>query len=688
MAPTSTFLSWLSRQAALAVTLGLVGLLGLTGMLGSLDRSWHDVLQRTFASRLVTPEQTALVLVDEQSLQALGGDGFEMRWPWPRQAFAALFAALHRAGAKVIVADFIFFEQAESAEQDAPLAAVGAGLPELTLGSVGDQRPVFWNEEYRQRHSPLFAGRPRWGSVQSHPDTDGVIRHYSLNGSLVAAALPQSPEVSAPGHRRLRWYGGLEQLRARGVPVLPAAPFVAAGLELLGPALEASPDFDPATLIRAIDAQPLPAGAVFDQVRGRTVFVGANAAATFDSVATPVHAPEPGVLVHWTAHGNARQQQFLRESMRGLPGLGFVLGAGVIFMAGRKGLGLRRPAGIACAVVAVTVGTSVIAFLSGLWFAPSLPTVGAAVAFSAVAVTSFRLERARKREIQGWFGAYVSPAVVSRLVADPSALKLGGERREVTLFFSDLVGFTALSEKLPAEQLVQVINLCLDELSGVLLDHGGYVDKYIGDAVMGVFGSPEPLPAHALAACRSALECQRRLEILNLRLQSEFGVTLSLRIGLNTGEAVVGNVGSARKKNYTVLGDAVNLAARLEGANKAFGTSLLIGPLTAAQVQDHLLLRPVALLRVKGKSNAVAVFEPLAERAAADDATRRFAEASTQGFDAYCSRRFAEAAAAYQVAAELRPHDVLTGSHLREARTLASEGAPPGWQPILSLDTK
>src|SRR5690606_30465836 len=135
----------------------------------------------------------------------------------------------------------------------------------------------------------------------------------------------------------------------------------------------------------------------------------------------------------------------------------------------------------------VALGGSAIAFNRGLWLAPTVPTAGASIALAAAGVESLSRERARTREIPRWLGAYVSPAVVRRLVEDPDALKLGGERREVSVFFSDLVGFTALSEKLPADELVQLVNTCLDELSAAIFDHGGYLDKYIGDAIMGVF---------------------------------------------------------------------------------------------------------------------------------------------------------------------------------------------------------
>jgi len=688
MSLPSTLRSFLARAAAPLCVLVLVGVLAEAGALRSLDRSWHDTLQRVFAQRAPTPPETAFVLVDEQSLKALGGESFGMRWPWPRKAFAGLFAALHRAGAKGIVADFIFLENSDAAEQDALLGAVAAGVPSLWLGSLDTRLPVFWPEDYRQAHPVFFGEKTRWGSVQATPDDDGVIRRYAWADSL--AATPFSPQQASrlPPETRLRWRGTLEQLRQRGIPVLPAAPFVAAGLELLGPALEKAPDLDPGTLVRALETQPSPQGEIFERVRGRFVFVGANAAGTFDDVATPLHAPEPGVIVHWTAYANAFDELFLNDTPRGAVLLALLAVIAAIGWVGRGGIGLRTPALVAAICLFCTLAGSAGAFVTGKWIGPAAPAVGAAAAFSAVAVASFRIERARKREIQGWFGAYVSPAIVRKLIANPEALQLGGERREVTVFFSDLVGFTALSESLPAEKLVKVINLCLEELSNVIFDRGGYIDKYIGDAIMGVFGNPEELPDHAYAACMAALECGRRLTALNVALQRDFGVQLNIRIGLNTGEAVVGNVGSARKKNFTVLGDAVNLAARLEGANKAFETAILIGPLTAKAVAGRIVTRPVALLRVKGKTEAVEVYEPLCTSESADEATRRFADRSHEGFHAFNRGDFATAARAFEDAAALRPHDFVAVRYLRDARGLLVEGKPSGWQPILNLETK
>ncbi|HRE82773.1 MAG TPA: adenylate/guanylate cyclase domain-containing protein [Opitutaceae bacterium] len=680
--------SLFARVSPPLLALVFVAVLAELGVLTSLDRAWHDGLQRHFSAHADLPEETAFVLVDEQSLDALGSETYAMRWPWPRKAFAGLFAALHRAGAKAIVADFIFLENSDAAEQDFLLGTVAAGQPKTVLGSVQNDLPIFWSKDFRQAHASLFSTRPRWGSVQSHPDDDGVIRNYSWPGSLAQAALPVSASSAIPKHMRLRWRGSLEQLRQRGIPILPAAPFVAAGLELLGPALEQAPDLEPHALAEAIDRQPAPAGEIFNRVRGKVVFVGANAAGTFDDVATPLHAPEPGVITQWTAYANAQDRGFLDDAPRGVVVLTLVVMVGMIAWAGRHGVGLVAPALVASVALLLALGLSIVAFLQGVWVGPAAPAIGAAVAFSAVAVASFRLERARKREIQGWFGAYVSPAVVKKLIADPEALQLGGERREVTVFFSDLVGFTALAESMPAENLVKVINLCLEELSSVIFDRGGYVDKYIGDAIMAVFGNPEDLPDHASAACLAALECGRRLEALNQTLQREHGVQLKIRIGLNTGEAVVGNVGSSRKKNFTVLGDAVNLASRLEGANKMLDTAILIGPQTARAVEGKILTRPVALLRVKGKTEAVEVYEPLAATVSAEETTRRFSELSHTGFRAYLSADFPRAESAYAKAALLRPNDAVTLRCLHQARTLAAEGVPTGWQPTLILETK
>jgi len=683
------------RTTAIAAIVML--LLAWTGMLERSDRWWFDALQNATAMRAATPDNTALVLIDEQSLAAMGEAPFGMRWPWPRTAFAALLTGLHAAGAKVVVVDLIFFESSAAAEQDLLLAAVAAGIPEVKLAALPDRLPIIWPEPFRQQHGALFTDEVKWGFVASEPDEDGVIRNYRAAGSLAAAAQTDGQHVtSADDPRLLRWRGNLEQIRSRDVPILPAAPFVAAGWSLLDTATQASPDLEPASLVAAIETAAPPMGEVFEKVRGRTVFVGANAAATFDAIATPLGAPEPGVVLHWNAFANLEANDFIS----GLhPATSWVAGLLVILAillaasnravaAGGASPGLTRPALVAVIALLLILASSVGLFLWNYWLAPALPLIAAGIGFTAVAVESFRLEHARKQEIQGWFGAYVSPAVVDRLVADPGAIELGGEQRELTILFSDIAGFTTISERLPPPQLVQLINRFLETQAERILDSGGYVDKFIGDAVMAVFGSPEELDNHALSACRATLACHAALEKFNDAVEAEFGMRLGMRTGINSGDVVVGNVGSSRKRNYTVLGDAVNLASRLEGANKETGTSILLGPLTAERVAGHMLLRPVARLQVKGKTQAVEVSELLAERSGADPALVAFADEFTRGFRAFCARDFETAIEVFRHLTLNRPDDVLVAHYLLEAGQLQLNPPPSDWQGVLKLETK
>ena len=649
----------------------------------ALDRSFFDVSSRHPLRALPPPAHTALVLVDEATLSALSAQG--LRWPFPRAIFAQLIVALHQAGAAHIVVDFTFFEESDGA-QDQLLASVAAAAPSVVLARTAERPPVFWPEAFRAAHPPFFQ-KVRTGLVEFPADEDGVARAYVAPGSLAAAAF--DPPATAPGGL-IRWHGGLEQIRAAGVPVLSAAPFIGAGRPILDRLMAAAPDLEPEAVARALGAEPALTGVTAALVRGRTVFIGANASGTFDVKPMPIGKIEPGVLLHWTAWANLAGEGFITA----VPNRGMLLGAllvaGAIIWAGHRRTTLVAPIATAVILGVLLLLGAYAALSAGWFFRPATPLAAIILTLLGVVAESYWLEQARKREIQAMFGAYVDPGVVAQLVRDPDSIRLGGEKREATVFFSDLAGFTDLSEKLKdkPEQMVEVVNAYLDETSECLLNHGAYVDKYIGDAVMAVFGVPQPLPDHALAACRAALGAQQLITGINARYAAAVGVKLAVRIGLNTGELIVGNVGSSRKKNYTVMGDTVNLASRLEGANKAFGTGILVGDETARRVQGVLATRPLARLRVKGKQEAIEVHTLLGETAELSQQEREFLAAYRAGYDAFVNRRFAEAAAALARADEIMPRD-LTTRRLREESARYSLAPPPAdWEPILTLDSK
>ncbi|MBL9212567.1 MAG: adenylate/guanylate cyclase domain-containing protein [Opitutaceae bacterium] len=680
----ATSLRW---RWLLPVTLG-VALFYLLPVRDALDRAFFDAASRRPLRTTLPPDGSALVLMDDATLAALSENGFGGTWPPPRGVFAALIAGLHRAGAAKIVVDFVFLDHSIAVEQDRLLGAVAAGVPSVVLARTRRQAPAFWDDAFLAAHAAYFKS-PRLGHADAAPDPDGVIRGYRVTGSLAAATLPAR---DGPEDALLRWHGGLEALRTLGprVPVVSAASFVVSGLPTAGRLAETSPDgnYTPASLAAALAREEPLRGEAFDAVRGRTVFVGASAAGTFDQKPFPIGKLEPGVLVHWTAWANLAGDGFIRRLPTFTSPLIALAGIATLALLSLRRPGILVPVVVAGAVAAGVVGVAYAGLSSGWFLEPATPVLAAGLGLIGAVSEKFWIERRRRQEVQAMFGCYVAPEVVERLVRDPTSIRLAGEKREATVFFCDLAGFTDLSEQVTPDELLELINGYLQETSDCLMEYGAYIDKYIGDAVMAVFGAPQDQPDHALAACRAALAAQQVLAARNAKLAVTHGRTLHMRIGINTGPMTVGNLGSERKKNYTVLGDAVNLASRLEGANKEFGTGILLGEATAARVRDQLVLRPLTALRVKGKQTAVQVFELVGERAGLSPARQSFLSVYGEGHALYTARRFAEAAEVLARAAALAPDDEMTAHLLADARDLAVNPPAADWQPILSLKTK
>jgi adenylate cyclase len=649
----------------------------------TLDRALLDFASRHPLRAAPPPAGSAIVLIDDATMDALATKG--VRWPFARAYFTALIAALDRAGAAGIVVDLAFLDPSDQAEQDLLLGATAAAIHSVVLARTVAKPPVFYTESF-QRETGVALPSARLGNVDILVDADGVVRHYHLPGSLAAAAFVP-PALESGG--LLRWHGGIKQLGAQGIPVLSAGQFIIPGVSIQERMAARAPGFTTKEVASALSAEPALTGTAVEMVRGRTVFVGVNATSTFDFKPLPVgDAVEPGILIHWTAWANLRQHSFIAEIPRWIALLAGLLVASLVGVSGRHHRSLMAPA-IAAGSIAVALLLGAYAAHSAGWFFPPATPIAASVfALLGVTAESFLLEQERKREIQAIFGSYVAPEVVDLLVHDPAAVRLGGEKKDLTALFSDLAGFTDLSEKIPPEHLVAVINLYLQEVSDALLANGAYIDKYIGDAVMAVFGAPQALPDHAAAACEGALAAQRALAGLNPRFARDYGCTLHMRIGVNTGEMIVGNMGSERKRNYTVLGDPVNLASRLEAANKEFGTFILLGEATARRVQDRFATRPLTGLAVKGKHEAVEVHELVGHKDRLSEAQEAFLSAYNAGYAALLAHRFTEAAASFGRASALVPGDKMARAWQGEANAYASQPPPPDWQPFLKLTSK
>ena len=249
------------------------------------------------------------------------------------------------------------------------------------------------------------------------------------------------------------------------------------------------------------------------------------------------------------------------------------------------------------------------------WMPPAAALTAAMLSAFVGLSYSYLTELRQRRFILKAFAQSVSKEVADEIAKDPRKLGLGGQRRDMTVIFTDLANFTALTESIKDEKLTAVLQFYLEEMSGVVLSINGTVDKYIGDAIMAFWNAPTDQLDHATRACRTALEMRRREAIIQPRLREmSGGVDVYSRIGINSGSMFVGNLGSTFKFSYTVIGDSVNLASRLEGANKLYGTRIMVSETTAAAVADRFHLRKLDLLRVKGKQQPIAVFELLGER--------------------------------------------------------------------------
>jgi adenylate cyclase len=289
-------------------------------------------------------------------------------------------------------------------------------------------------------------------------------------------------------------------------------------------------------------------------------------------------------------------------------------------------------------------------------------------------------QRRHDQALRTSFGRYVAPAVVDEIVANPEQLKLGGERRELSMLFCDLTGFSALCERLPPEGVAEVINLYATEMARTVMDHGGTVDKFIGDAVMAFWGAPLPDADHGANAVRAAMAMQQAMEQLQPRFSAMGAGRLELRIGINSGPAVVGNMGSARRFTYTALGDAVNLASRLEEANKVYRTRILLSGSTAALLPADLRLRRIDRVRVRGKQAAVDLFTPCADE--------RLCALAQQAWLAWLGCDWETCLALLAEIAAIDPYDGVPPLFESRIARLRVDPPPPQWDGATDLGSR
>jgi len=587
-------------------------LLWSTGTLESWERTTWDWRARLFARPGPATDQVVLVLLDQPSLD-WASEQLGLPWPWPREVYGPVLDFCARGGARATAFDVLYTEPSVYGVYDDEALGdaitrhgrfVGARFLEIHPDrgpAAGATEPI----PEVARAAPLLA------NVSDQPDPDGIFRRAGLLATL------DGEDAPVPSLGVGAWLLG--EADATLDDLIDRAHLRDDGTALLHYRgnTEAFTTYSAAALIQS-ELRLLEGGEPVvdpEALRDRYVLFGFSAPGLLDLRPTPVSRVSPGVLVHATALDNLLSDGFMRDLPR------WVVMLGVALLAVLSGLlvtgitSTRATVPLAVVLLAIPAADALLAYPLG-WWAPGLPgTVAAATAVFGGLVRNYAVEGRQRRFIKSAFQHYLSPAVIEKVLVDPNALSLGGERRELTIMFSDLAGFTSLSEGMDPESLTTLLNDYLTDMTDIILEEGGTLDKYEGDAILAFWNAPTDQPDHAERACRSAVRCQEALAARRPEFKERCGKEMFARIGLHTGEVIVGNMGSRQRFDYTVLGDAANLASRLEGANKAFGSATMVSGTTREQAGDGFAFRALGTLRVVGRKEPVEVFELASEAA-------------------------------------------------------------------------
>lgn len=692
----------------------------------SIQNEIFDQYQR-FYPRAYTAAPVRIVAIDEQSLQRVG------QWPWPRTVIAELVRKLQDAGASAISFGIVFAEADRTAPRSMVNVWKSTGAVRDQLLALPDHDQVMAQALQRGAVVLGFAGHgdaaapgaPSASAAESHaprrlpkrlagladagtsalpylhgftdtvsaleslenaaagngslayiPDGDGVVRRvpmlvrvqHQVMPSLIAETLrvgmQQGNYTVTSGSR------GIHDIRIGNLTV----PTNAQGELWLHYTRAAAERYIPAWQILGGSMAP-------GRVAGHMVLVGVSAQGLGEMHFNPLgdHTPAIEVLAQaleqiTTGKHLARPSWAAGYEMLALLAGGLLIG--VVALSARALLS----AGVtAIALTSLWVAGWYAFTRHGLLLDPLTPSLILIIAFLTGSVVRHVASEREQRWVREAFSRYVSPSVVNQLIAAPETLRLGGERRDVTILFSDLAGFTTIAESLESAQVAAIVNRHLSEVTDAVQRHGGTVDKFIGDGVMAFWGAPIADEAQSLHALQAALDMQRELATMRDEIQREAGVQLHMRIGINRGECIVGNMGGRSHFNYTLMGDAVNVASRIEGVNKVYGTGILVSDAVARAAGGAIRFREIDTVRVKGKQSGTTIHTPCD-----DEALNRM---TADALAAYRGGDWEKAGSLWQALADRYPEDTVAKVFLARIERLAS--APVAdWDGITTLEEK
>ncbi|MDR1238602.1 MAG: adenylate/guanylate cyclase domain-containing protein [Treponema sp.] len=723
-------------------------LLQLFGAFDYLEYKTYDLRVRLMAGYTRPSDDIMVILLDQNSID-WGHAERGWSWPWPRSAYAELVDYMNTGKAASVVFDVIFSEPSVYGDEDDQAfieASKNFGrVVQTVFFSSQSGKTLAWPENIP---APLFEPRafdpllPYYDPAREDPDQQIGVQ-LPIEGLLFSAGAAGNITGRSDSDSVFRRVSPFVFFDGRAVPALSAASLLAAGkssrisynakkqriewedytipvdkngralLRFRGDLNRYIP-YSAADVLQSAESYRRGASPLLppEDFSGKYVFFGYNAPGLFDIFSTPISSVYPGVGVHLAMLDNLLQGDFIRESSALVNMLMILAAVACTSLIAFFSKRILPATGGFVLIVILILGLGIGAYhFANFWLPVAGPLAGIFTAFLVAALYNYATEGSQKRFIKSAFSQYLSPIYIEQLIANPEQLKLGGEKREMSAIFTDVRSFSTISEALDdPEKLVELLNFYLTKMSNVVLENQGTIDKYEGDAIIAFFGAPIHMENHADLACRSAVLMKKAEAELNREavrnglitgkviealkkkgviMDSQDPAPLYTRIGINSGDMVVGNMGTPNKMDYTIMGNNVNLAARLEGVNKQYNTGgILISEYTRDKIGDAYILRSLDRVRVVGIDTPLRLYELLDLRESASRPLLDMTGLWEQAVQSYEKQDFAEAGVIFKNLCSQNDRDLTAKLYLERCEMYLKTPPDKNWDAINNLTQK
>jgi adenylate cyclase len=646
----------LKKKFTKTILISLIVAVILTGLMfiGFLD-TWESKISDAFYNPSNTLDDIIIVAIDDQSLQELG------QWPWPRHYFSTVIENLNQS--TVIGIDVSFFEPTDEDSILADSIQSNNVVLAMEYTSFSYKNGELYGESLIKPTDTLGSSGEDFniGYVNLYTDSDGVTRSFT----------PHIKGIENHDHFAMAVVNEF----AGATPVLKNTRTL----------INFYAEPGGYTYISFSDIYNNKTNPSY--FKDKIILIGATASDLHDDAIVPIsNQAMPGVEINANIVQSLLTRDFLYYQ-DDVSTIGFIfifaLLAGIFLYRFRIHITTFFLVILAIAYIL----SAVYLFDTGIIMNVLFPLLSITLVYIPLVVIFYITEEKSRKWITSIFGKYVSPVVIDNLIKNPDKIKLGGQKRNITIFFSDIRGFTPISEKLNPEDLVRLLNEYLTEMTSIIIKDEGLVDKYMGDAIMAFWGAPLDQPNHAIMACSSSLEMIDKLKELQKKWKNEGIPSFDIGIGINSGTAIVGNMGSSKRFDYTAIGDNVNLASRIEGLNKYFGTNIIITENTYKAIKDNFETRKLDIVKVRGKKKTILIYELLSRKDELNKKQRDFITHYETGLDLYFKQKWNSAIKSFKEVLKLK-EDTASHVFITRCQNFIKNPPPKDWNGIWEMDTK